>query len=177
MRRREKGNFKGIEDFSYCQVYFSRIAFRKTKKYSASILFLSVSRSDELQKLQEERRISFEFSKKDCIELEKQHRFSTTRGGCCIFQRSLLLRLQKIPRANHKDLWLDINLVNYRGRTGGRIVSHPLPRLTSPMERYRIYGANFRAGGYRKLIRKTGQRIVNNGHKFQRGYLNAGGAD
>lgn len=52
VRRREKGNFKGIEDFSYCQVYFSRIAFRKTKKkYSASILFLSVNRSDELQKV------------------------------------------------------------------------------------------------------------------------------
>lgn len=24
VRRREKGNFKGIEDFSYCQVYFSK---------------------------------------------------------------------------------------------------------------------------------------------------------
>lgn len=179
VRRREKGNFKGIEDFSYCQVYFSRIAFRKTKKYSASILFLSVSRSDELQKVARRTKNFPQILQKEkkLYRVRKATSIFYNARGCCIFQRSLLLRLQKIPRANHKDLWLDINLVNYRGRTGGRIVSHPLPRLTSPMERYRIYGANFRAGGYRKLIRKTGQRIVNNGHKFQRGYLNAGGAD
>lgn len=107
------------------------------------------------KKLQEERRISFEFSKKDCIELEKQHRFSTTRGGCCIFQRSLLLRLQKIPRANHKDLWLDINLVNYRGRTGGRIVSHPLPRLSNSNGTIPNLWGQFSRGGLPEINTKN----------------------
>lgn len=90
VRRREKGNFKGIEDFSYCQVYFSRIAFRKTKKkYSASILFLSVNRSDELQKVARRTKNFSRILQKKLYRVRKahKHRFSTTRGGCCIFQQ------------------------------------------------------------------------------------------
>lgn len=71
VRRREKGNFKGIEDFSYCQVYFSRIAFRKTKKYSASILFLSVSRSDELQKVARRTKNFFRILQKKLYRVRK----------------------------------------------------------------------------------------------------------
>lgn len=71
VRRREKGNFKGIEDFSYCQVYFSRIAFFEKLKNIRRVFYFSVSRSDELQKVARRTKNFFRILQKKLYRVRK----------------------------------------------------------------------------------------------------------
>lgn len=93
--------------------------------------------------------------KKNCIELKKSNIDFLQRKRVIVFFNLSPLpspgcRKSRVEERNHKDLWLDINLANYRGRTEGgiRIVSHPLAHTPLQWKLYGIYGYQFsREGG------------------------------